>query len=264
MYLQEGEEHVKRRVKAILGDWDSLADWESRFAREVVEFVRVDAAELWERPPLDVINVKNGLLNVDTLDLQPHGPEFLSAIRIPVEYDPSATCSQTEAFLRQVYPRGLGQDLAWEIRGYLLAPDTSIQQAILQTGPGGNGKSTDLQAITALLGAETVSKVSLHDLMTNRFAAAELVGNWPTSVRIYRASGSPTRRCSKRSPEATGSEESESIDDPSVLRHSPDLFFRQTRCPTARIRLRPTTTDGLSYLLNAHFAARKRKSLDPS
>ena len=33
--------------------------------------------KFWEDPPLDRINVKNGILNLDTLNLEPHSPEFL-------------------------------------------------------------------------------------------------------------------------------------------------------------------------------------------
>ncbi len=175
-YKASGEQLIQRQVKKLLGAWNKDSDWSSYLTREVVEYIRVDAPQLWERPPTDVVNVKNGLLELETNDLKPHDPEHLSPIQIPVEYDPKATCPDWEQFVRQTFPRGRAQELAWEIAGTLLVPDTSIQKAILLVGEGGNGKSAYLSGLTALVGHNNVSTVSLHYLTSNRFAAAQLVG----------------------------------------------------------------------------------------
>ena len=122
-----------------------------------------------------IINVKNGLLNVETGQLEPHTPNHLSPIQIPVHYDPKATCPETEKFVVRVFPPG-AVDLAWDIYGHLMVPDTSMQKSFLLSGDGGNGKSTWLAALTAFLGRENISTISLQDLADTRFHGAELVG----------------------------------------------------------------------------------------
>ena len=37
---------------------------------------------------MNIINVKNGLLNIMTDELKPHTPEYLSFVQLPVRYDP--------------------------------------------------------------------------------------------------------------------------------------------------------------------------------
>ena len=50
-------------------------------ANAIREWFYAGAAELWESPPLDRINVRNGILNRETGDLEPHSPDFLSPVQ---------------------------------------------------------------------------------------------------------------------------------------------------------------------------------------
>ena len=51
-----------------------------------------------------MINALNGLLDVNTLELRPHDPSFLSTIQLPITYDPQACCPAPETFGVQDYP----------------------------------------------------------------------------------------------------------------------------------------------------------------
>ena len=175
VFKPDGEEHVKRRVKALLENWNESRKWSAARANEVVEYIRVDSPHLLERPPLDTVNVANGLLTLNTGELKPHSYEFLSPIQLPVKYNPMATCPRWEKFVSDVFPED-AQDLAWELPGWLMVPDTSIQKVPLLVGQGANGKSTFLRACGAFLGTANVSAESLHRLESNRFAVAQLVG----------------------------------------------------------------------------------------
>ena len=64
----------------------------------------------------------------------------------------------------------------WELAGYLLIPDQSLQTAFMLLGEGANGKSTLLNLLMTLIGKENTSAVALHRLDEDRFATAELVG----------------------------------------------------------------------------------------
>jgi putative DNA primase/helicase len=141
----------------------------------VIEYLRVGAPTLWPKPPLDVVNLRNGLLDLASGELRPHDPDFLSPAQIPVVYDPDAGCPAWEKFIAETLPDDCA-DLPWELAAWLMTPATSIQKAVLLLGEGSNGKSTFLAALTAFLGAENCAAVSLHKLEADRFAAARLVG----------------------------------------------------------------------------------------
>jgi putative DNA primase/helicase len=175
VYVPDGERHVKRLVKMLLEKRNETQFWSSNRAKEVVEFLRVDSPMLWERPPLDVINVKNGLLNITSEELKPHSPEFLSPVQLPVVFDTSANCPAWERFVVEVFPKD-AQELAWDMPAWLMTPDTSIQKAILLVGEGANGKSVYLAGLRTFLGRANVASETLHRLESNRFGVAQLVG----------------------------------------------------------------------------------------
>lgn len=175
VYLQHGERTIRVKVKNLLEEWGESKKWNTHRANEVVEYIRVDAPELWERPPLHQINLLNGILDLDTEELLPHTPMFLSPVQIPVMFDKEASCPAWEKFVSDVFPED-AQDLAWEIPAWLMTPDTSIQKAILLLGEGANGKSTYLRGVESFAGSRNTANLSLQKIETDRFAAARLVG----------------------------------------------------------------------------------------
>jgi len=174
-YHADGAAVVRRNVKQILERTRMESQWTSRKAEEVVKYIEVDAPELWEKPPLNRVNVLNGLLDIDARTLSPHSPDFLSPVQLPVMFDPDARCPAWDKFISEVFP-GDSEVIAWEILAWLMTPDTSIQKAILLMGDGANGKSTYLRGVLAFIGKRNVAAVSLHKLENDRFSAARLIG----------------------------------------------------------------------------------------
>ena len=122
-----------------------------------------------------VINVKNGLLDLETLQLQPHSPDYLSTAQIDVVYKPEAKAPKIAKFLKEVAQSG-DVALIEEIIGWLLWPDYHIHKAIMLVGPGRNGKGTLLRLITAFMGRKSISNVTLQDLVSDTFAKSDLYG----------------------------------------------------------------------------------------
>jgi putative DNA primase/helicase len=174
-YRVGAERLVKSEVKRLLNVWRQSAKWSPMVAAAIVEYIGVDARELWERPRLDLMNVQNGLLRISDRTLLPHSADHLSPVQLPVVFDPVATCPAIEQFASDVFPAD-ATALAWEIPAYLMRPATSIQKAVLAIGPGGNGKSVWLRLQTAFLGKDNTSGLSLHKLESDRFAVARLHG----------------------------------------------------------------------------------------
>ncbi|MCB0868608.1 MAG: hypothetical protein KDB48_07910, partial [Solirubrobacterales bacterium] len=169
-YRSNGRDYFQRRIASELGD-----DWKRFRSDETLGWLMATARELAETPPLDLINFRNGILDLRTGSLEKHTPEFLSPIQIPVDFDPAATCPMVDRFLDQTLDPDL-HELIYEIAGYLLVPDNRLQVAFMFLGAGGNGKSTVLELLTALIGHGNVSATPLHKLDESRFATASLYG----------------------------------------------------------------------------------------
>ncbi|MBU0569690.1 hypothetical protein KKB40_02820 [Patescibacteria group bacterium] len=128
-----------------------------------------------EKQGIHLVNLKNGLLDINKMEIQPHTPEYFIASQLPVEYNPIADCPTFNEFILQT----VGSDnvpVVQELFGYCLYRTYILHKAFLFYGPESTGKSTLLQVIQALLGHENTSAVSLHDITSNRFMQAELYG----------------------------------------------------------------------------------------
>jgi len=51
-------------------------------------------AELVEKMDKDLhfINLRNGMIDLRTMDLEPHHPSYYSTVQVPVKYNPDAKC----------------------------------------------------------------------------------------------------------------------------------------------------------------------------
>ena len=171
VYLDDGETVLKALIEAEFGDVTT-----NRLVSDIVGKVKrrtyTDRDQFNNR---HVINVKNGLLDLDTLQLQPHTPDYLSTAQIDVLYNPDAKAPKITKFFQEVAQSG-DVALIEEIIGWLLWPDYHIHKAIMLVGPGRNGKGTLLRLITAFMGRKSISNVTLQDLVSDTFAKSDLYG----------------------------------------------------------------------------------------
>ena len=111
------------------------------------------------------INLQNGMLNIETRQLRPHDPDYLSTIQLRVKYDPNSTCPRWHQFLNEIFEADQERiDLLQEFMGYSLIPDTRYEKALLLVGGGANGKSTLLRIWEELIGTDNISSVTLGNL----------------------------------------------------------------------------------------------------
>lgn len=179
VYVSDGKRHIEARVKSLANERNQTKVWSSHLGREIATYISTGAQELQEKPPLNIINVKNGLLYVDLETgehhLELHTPTHLSTIQLPVEFDEHATADEWIKFIETTFPDD-AKDLAWQIIAWLMIPYTSLQLAILLVGEGSNGKSALLTAIKSFLGRKNVSNMTLQKIENERFAVANLFG----------------------------------------------------------------------------------------
>lgn len=169
-YRPGGRDDLLERITRKLGD-----DWKRRRADETLRYLTDSSPRLWESPPIDRVNLRNGILHIDTGQLADHSPDLLTPIQLPVNYDPDADCPAIHQFLCETLdPETV--EVIYELAGYIITPDNSFQKAVMFIGEGANGKSTLLNLLTALVGQRHVSSVPLHRLDEDRFAPANLYG----------------------------------------------------------------------------------------
>jgi putative DNA primase/helicase len=174
VYRPTGRRYVEKRVKALC-EQQAPKSWTPELATRVESWIAVDAPDLWECPPPDVLNVRNGLLDIATRALRPHAPSYLSAVQIAANFDPGARCPQIDRFIADVFPED-AHHLTYEVAAWLILPNMNMQKAVLLLGEGSNGKSIWLNLMQNLLGRSNVAALTLHKLEADKFAMARLVG----------------------------------------------------------------------------------------
>jgi P4 family phage/plasmid primase-like protien len=125
---------------------------------------------------INVINMANGLYNIQTDELSPHTHDYLSINQIPVSYDPNARIPiQFLKFMKQiVYPSDVRTLI--ELMAYTFYRDNPFEIITTLNGGGSNGKSVLFGLLTALHGVGNVSNVSLKTMVERPYGLYDLVG----------------------------------------------------------------------------------------
>ena len=155
--------HIRRRTLTNMQEFDSQIEW---------------------------VACKNCMINLKTLDTKPHDPDFMATMQIPIKYEPSSfiadffewigdpmfcPCPAIMKFMHEVMaPEDVETIL--DFTAYCLWRAFPFHRYLLLNGSGRNGKGVMLEIIKRLLGHQNVSGESLHRLLENRFASAELHG----------------------------------------------------------------------------------------
>lgn len=128
-----------------------------------------------------LFNVENGTLDLRTGELRAHDPADMLTRLAPVSYDPRAQAPTWRAFLDRIFAGD--QDLiafVQRLAGYALTGSTREQVLPILHGPGANGKTTFLNALTRVMGDRGKGGYSTHTpagtLLASRFDA----GTGPT------------------------------------------------------------------------------------
>jgi len=170
IYVSNGEVELKKEVQKILQQYV-----QTNRVNETIEAIKRETYQPKEKfgNPHHLIAVKNGLLDINTKQLQPFTPQIIHLTKINANYNPEETPTKTIEFLKQVIH---DDDIptVQELFGYCLLKDYPIAKAFMMLGSGHNGKSTLLNLLRIFLGKENVATPSLQTLLENQFAAIEL------------------------------------------------------------------------------------------
>ena len=119
-----------------------------------------------------LLGVANGVVNLKTGKLRAAHRDDLMTMYSPIVFDSSAQCPQFVSFIDQV--TGNDKQLAKYLQrmvGYCLTGLTVEQCLFFFYGKGANGKSTFLNVIKALVGADLAKQTPTETLMVKRTSA---------------------------------------------------------------------------------------------
>src|SRR5437667_10179004 len=108
-YMKQGEAFLTKLVMSMMRLY-APEKYTSHKVKEVIKYLTDDAPMLLDRPPMNRLNLLNGIFNLETGELEPHSYKYLSAVQLPINYDPEATCPAWEKFICETFPAD-SQDL---------------------------------------------------------------------------------------------------------------------------------------------------------
>ncbi len=172
VYAGGGDKRISSEAQKLLGDLSN-----TNIINELLGHIKRTTYTKRENviEPKNKICLQNGILNLDTLEIESHSADVFFFNKLPVSYDKNADCPKIRKFLREVVPSDLIPVLQ-EIAGYCLYKEYPIHKAFMLVGTGANGKSTYIKLLKAFLGHNNCASEPLQQLEINRFAASSLFG----------------------------------------------------------------------------------------
>ncbi len=163
--LEENE--VRRYILLYLGDY-----WNPKIENSMLNALPVYAKVIKElNDKKDVIVCKNGVLSLEDLKLRSFSRKYHATFGLDVPYDPKAVAETYDAFLVDI---ACGDkvlvDTLNELLGYILCSSIEAEKCIILCGSGANGKSTFLNLVTAFVGVENISNISVTEINAKSFA----------------------------------------------------------------------------------------------
>ena len=163
-----------------------------------------------------LLNCNNGTINLKTGELQPHNPDDLITMIVPLDYDPGAKSEEWDSFLGTIFEQK--ETLICYMQralGYSITGSQAEQAFFFNHGGGWNGKTTLLGAVVDILGpyakeiepeAFMVKKNSggpneaLADLYKKRIACSTEIedGQRLSVTLIKRMTGGEKIRCERK------------------------------------------------------------------
>jgi len=170
VYVQCSEDRFRGHVKRFISDYnDDLVNM--GVVGEVVSQLNTDLTSISAsvlNQDENIINFRNGLLHLDTMELTPHSPDVMSTIQIPCDWTGEAM--PTPVFDGYLDTLVDGDD---EIRELLLqfigAVISNVQgwrmkKALFMYGPGDSGKSQLKTLVERLIGQDNFIGTDLSDI----------------------------------------------------------------------------------------------------
>lgn len=153
-----GQENIHRAVVNIRKD----ATEHQR--KEVMRYLQLVAPHKDQADPR-FIRFRNGVLDIETLELLPADAEHIVLNEIPHDWNPEARSELVDTTFNAI-AQGDPAIIAnlWEMFGLSMYRGHEVSRMILLQGSGANGKSTLLDVLKYVLGDDNCFSLSIHEL----------------------------------------------------------------------------------------------------
>ena len=164
-FLEEND--VRRLIYQYLQDC-----WNPKLENSILTSLPVYAKVIKEFNDVkDIIVCKNGVFCLDDLQLKKFSSKYHSTFRLEAPYNPDANASTYDKFLKDISCNdAVLVDTFNELLGYVLCSSIQAEKLIIMNGFGANGKSTYLNLLTAFVGVDNVSNISINEINGKAFS----------------------------------------------------------------------------------------------
>lgn len=144
---------------------------------EVLAYIDILQNENVKAADAKYIAFRNGIYNVETDELLPYDPSIIITNKIDHNYNPDAYSEDVDKTLDKLACQDQGiRTLMEETIGYTFYKRNEMRKAFILIGEKSNGKSTFLDMIREVLGADNTSSLDLKDF-NHEFKVANLAGS---------------------------------------------------------------------------------------
>lgn len=121
------------------------------------------------------LHVENGWLDMESCNLEPHTPAYLSTAKLSTSFNRNAGPIEFINIVNQALDPE-NRRLLFKVMGNILIQDCRFEKASLFVGDGHNRKSAILNAIRNVCGAENCASISLQEFANDKYSTADLNG----------------------------------------------------------------------------------------
>lgn len=143
---------------------------------EILEYITLVMTEEATPAPSNFIAFKNGIYDIAKDEMLPFDPKHIITNKINFDYNPNAKSELVRNTMKKI---ACNNDdiimLLYEVAGYCLFRKSELGKSFILTGSGANGKSTYLDMIRTMLGANNISSLDLSELCSE-FKNSTIVG----------------------------------------------------------------------------------------
>lgn len=175
IYLPQGRSEIKEIMRDILDEWYNVYYF-NQVVSKIEADTFIDADKFFKTNYKYEIPVQNGILNIITKELNPFTHEKIFFNKMPVRFEPTATCPAIDIFLNDVLKSEEDKMVFYELGGFALLKEYRFEIATMFVGNGRNGKGKTLELLKRLVGVENCSSLPLSALQPDSFAISELFG----------------------------------------------------------------------------------------
>lgn len=177
IYVQQGKCLIKEQSRKILG-----SGTESKLLSDILMKIELDTMtdidfffNQTSSPEFrHLIPINNGLFNIKTSRVEPFNPKIIFTTKVPVNYNPNATCPTIDQFLKDVLVEKETIELFFEIAGFSIYREYFIEKAFMFEGFGRNGKTKTQELLRNFIGIENTCSVPLSEIVEGSFSVSEL------------------------------------------------------------------------------------------